>query len=612
MKQAVVDVTGRIRERSQGLRRDYLGRVDAMLGRAPGARRLGCANMAHAVAALPAADKMSIVAAKAPNIGVVTAYNDMLSAHQPYERFPGVIREAAHALGATVQVAGGVPAMCDGVTQGMPGMDLSLFSRDTIAMGTAIALSHDVFDGALLLGICDKIVPGLLIGALHFGHLPCVFVPGGPMTSGLSNIEKTKVREQFALGKVGRDALMAAEQASYHDPGTCTFYGTANSNQMLLEAMGLHVPGAAFIHPHAQLRESLTREAVRLVLANAQWQPAAGASAVRLMPIGRLVDEKSIVNAMVALLATGGSTNHLIHWVAVARSAGITIDWTDFSDLSHATPLLARVYPNGAADVNQFQAAGGPGYVIRELLESGGMHADAATMSNGGMADYGRVPERDGPRIVWRDLPAASGDDSVLRPATAPFSAEGGLKLLQGNCGRAVIKVASVPADRHVVEAPAIVFDSQDEMLAAFVAGELEKDFVAVVRFQGPRANGMPELHKLTPSLGALQKKGFRVALVTDGRMSGASGQIPAAIHVSPEVLAGGPLGRVRSGDVLRLDAVAGTLDALVDAATWAAREVPGLSTEAVARNGHDLGRELFAAMRRNVNSAEEGACSWL
>jgi len=612
MKQAVVDVTERIRERSRAGRAAYLARIDAMLARPRGTERLGCANVAHAVAGMPASDKLRIVVERAPNIGVVTAYNDMLSAHQPYEGFPAVIREAAHALGATAQVAGGVPAMCDGVTQGRPGMELSLFSRDTIAMGTAIALSHDMFDAALLLGICDKIVPGLLIGALHFGHLPCVFVPGGPMTSGLSNIEKTKVREQFALGKVGRDALMAAEQASYHDPGTCTFYGTANSNQMLLEAMGLHVPGAAFIHPHAQLRESLTREAVRLVLANAQWQPAAGASAVRLMPIGRLVDEKSIVNAMVALLATGGSTNHLIHWVAVARSAGITIDWTDFSDLSHATPLLARVYPNGAADVNQFQAAGGPGYVIRELLESGGMHADAAAMSNGGMADYGRVPERDGLRIVWRDLPAASGDDSVLRPATAPFSAEGGLKLLQGNCGRAVIKVASVPADRHVVEAPAIVFDSQDEMLAAFVAGELEKDFVAVVRFQGPRANGMPELHKLTPSLGALQKKGFRVALVTDGRMSGASGQIPAAIHVSPEVLAGGPLGRVRSGDVLRLDAVAGTLDALVDAATWAAREVPGLSAEAVARNGHDLGRELFAAMRRNVNSAEEGACSWL
>ena len=612
MKQAIVDVTERIRERSRAGRAAYLARIDAMLARPRGTERLGCANVAHAVAGMPANDKLRIVVERAPNIGVVTAYNDMLSAHQPYEGFPAVIRDAAHALGATAQVAGGVPAMCDGVTQGRPGMEMSLFSRDNIAMGTAIALSHDMFDAALLLGICDKIVPGLLIGALHFGHLPCVFVPGGPMSSGLPNTEKTKVREQFALGKVGRDALMAAEQASYHDPGTCTFYGTANSNQMLLEAMGLHVPGAAFVHPHAQLREQLTREAVRLVLANAQWQPAAGAAPARLAPIGRVVDERSIVNAMVALLATGGSTNHLIHWVAVARSAGITIDWTDFSDLSHATPLLARVYPNGAADVNQFQTAGGPGYVIRELLESGGMHADAATVSSGGMADYGRVPERDAQRLVWRDLPAASGDDSVLRPASAPFSAEGGLKLLQGNCGRAVIKVSSVPAERHVVEAPAIVFDSQDEMLAAFVAGELERDFVAVVRFQGPRANGMPELHKLTPPLGALQKKGFRVALVTDGRMSGASGQVPAAIHVSPEVLAGGPLGRVRSGDPLRLDAVAGTLDAFVDAATWAAREIPELSAAAAFANGHDLGRELFAGMRRNVNSAEEGACSWL
>jgi phosphogluconate dehydratase len=612
MKQAVIDVTGRIRERSRELRTDYLGRVDAMLGRASGSRRLGCANMAHAVAALPAADKMSIVAAKAPNIGVVTAYNDMLSAHQPYERFPGVIRNAAHALGATAQVAGGVPAMCDGVTQGLPGMDLSLFSRDAIAMGTAIALSHDVFDAALLLGICDKIVPGLLIGALHFGHLPCVFVPGGPMSSGIANAEKTRVREQYALGKCGRDELMASESASYHGPGTCTFYGTANSNQMLLEAMGLHVPGAAFVHPHAELRDALTREAVRLVLANARWQPAAQRAEARLMPIGRLVDERAIVNAMVALLATGGSTNHLIHWVAVARSAGIVIDWSDFAELSHATPLVARVYPNGSADVNQFQAAGGPGFVIRELIEAGCMHADVATVSPGGLADYTRVPECEGERIAWRELAPASGDDGVLRPANAPFSAEGGLKLLTGNCGRAVIKVSSVPHDRWVVEAPAIVFDSQEAMLDAFGAGRLERDFVAVVRFQGPRSNGMPELHKLTPPLGALQKKGFRVALVTDGRMSGASGQVPAAIHVSPEVLAGGPLGRVRDGDVLRLDAVAGTLDALVPKDEWERREIPVLTPQQAASNGHDLGRELFAGMRKNVVSAEQGACTWL
>ncbi len=612
MKQAVVDVTGRIRERSQALRGAYLARIDAMVARPRGPDRLGCANMAHAVAALPQRDKLSIVAARAPNIGVVTAYNDMLSAHQPYERFPEVIRAAAHALGATAQVAGGVPAMCDGVTQGRPGMDLSLFSRDTIAMGTAIALSHDVFEAALLLGICDKIVPGLLIGALHFGHLPCVFVPGGPMASGLANAEKTRVREQHALGHVGRDALMAAESASYHGAGTCTFYGTANSNQMLLEAMGLHVPGAAFVHPHAELRAELTKEAVRLVLANAAWPAASGVGPTRLLPIGRLVDERTIVNAMVALLATGGSTNHLIHWVAVARAAGIVIDWSDFAALSQATPLVARVYPNGSADVNQFQAAGGPGFVIRELLDAGCLHGDVATVSAGGLADYTRVPGHGAGGLTWHALAVESGDDSVLRPATRPFSEEGGLKLLTGNCGRAVIKVSSVPVERWIVEAPALVFDSQEAMLAAFAAGELERDFVAVVRFQGPRSNGMPELHKLTPPLGALQKKGFRVALVTDGRMSGASGQVPAAIHISPEALAGGPLGRVRDGDLIRLDAVAGTLAALVDAAEWERRESAQPSPAQLAANGHDLGRELFAGMRRNVVSAEEGACTWL
>jgi phosphogluconate dehydratase len=612
MKQAVLDVTSRIRERSRASRQVYLARIDAMLARPRGADRLGCANMAHATAALPAADKLSIVAARAPNIGIVTAYNDMLSAHQPYERFPAVIRAAAHARGATAQVAGGVPAMCDGVTQGRPGMDMSLFSRDTIAMGTAIALSHDVFDAALLLGICDKIVPGLLIGALHFGHLPCVFVPGGPMASGLANAEKTRVREQYALKQIGRDALMAAEAASYHGPGTCTFYGTANSNQMLLEAMGLHVPGAAFVHPHDALRDALTAEAVRVVLANAGWQRAASDGEPRFLPIGRLVDERSIVNAMVALLATGGSTNHLIHWVAVARSAGIAIDWSDFAELSRATPLLARVYPNGSADVNEFQAAGGPGFVLRELLDSGCLHDDAATVAAGGMRDYTRVPERTDSGVSWRTLPVASGDGSIVRRAAQPFSDEGGLKLLTGNCGRAVIKVSSVPADRWIVEAPALVFDSQEAMLDAFAAGRLERDVVAVVRFQGPRANGMPELHKLTPPLGALQKKGFRVALVTDGRMSGASGQVPAAIHVSPEVVAGGALGKVREGDILRLDAHAGTLDALVDAEIWRAREVAPLPAAQAEANGHGLGRELFAGMRRNVVSAEEGACTWL
>ena len=612
MKPGIVEVTERIRERSAATRRAYLARVDALITRPRGPDRMGCANLAHATAALPPADKLRIVAERAPNIGIVTAYNDMLSAHQPYERFPSLIRDAASRLGATAQVAGGVPAMCDGVTQGRPGMELSLFSRDAIAMGTAIALTHDIFDAALLLGICDKIVPGLLIGALHFGHLPCVFVPGGPMSSGLPNTEKTKVREQHALGKVGKDALYAAESASYHGPGTCTFYGTANSNQMLLEAMGLHVPGAAFVHPHAELRDALTAEAVRLVLANASWAAAAPGGTARFTPIGRLVDERTIVNAMVALLATGGSTNHLIHWVAVARSAGILIDWTDFSELSHLTPLVARVYPNGTADVNQFQAAGGPGFVIRELLDSGCLHGDVVTVAAGGLADYTRLPAGEGGRLAWSALPAASGDDTVLRLATRPFSEEGGLKLLEGNCGRAVIKVSSVPVDRWVVEAPAAVFDSQEDMLAAFAEHKLDRDVVVVVRFQGPRANGMPELHKLTPPLGALQKQGFHVALVTDGRMSGASGQVPAAIHVSPEVLAGGALGKIRDGDKVRVDAVKGTLEALVDAAEWQAREVATLPAEAALRNGHDLGRELFAGMRRNVLSAEEGACTWL
>ncbi len=604
MKPALIEVTQRIRERSAGLRSAYLQRVDQLAARPRGSDRMGCANVAHAFAAMPANDKLRIVVERAPHIGVVTAYNDMLSAHQPYEGFPAVIRDEAHRLGATMQVAGGVPAMCDGVTQGMPGMELSLFSRDNIAMGTAIALSHDVFDAALLLGVCDKIVPGLLIGALHFGHLPCVFVPAGPMSSGLSNNAKSKVREQFAQGLVSREQLLQAESAAYHGAGTCTFYGTANSNQMLLEAMGLHVPGAAFIHPHDELRELLTRQAVQQVLGITKGP--------RFTPIGRLVDERVIVNAMVALLATGGSTNHLIHWVAVARSAGILIDWTDFSDLSHAVPLLSRVYPNGSADVNQFQDAGGPGFVIRELLDAGFMHADVAAVSAGGLRDYARVPQRGEAGLVWKDLPAQSGDDTVVRGAAAPFSESGGLKLLTGNLGRSVIKVSAVPEANHVVEAPAVVFNDQEEMLAAFKAGQLERDFVAVVRFQGPRANGMPELHRLTPPLSVLQGKGFKVALVTDGRMSGASGKVPAAIHVSPEVLANGPLGKVRSGDLIRLDAVAGTLNALVDAAEWATREIGGLSAERAHDNAHGLGRELFGGMRRNVLTAEEGAISWL
>ena len=618
MKNRIVELTERIRERSAPQRSAYLGRIQRLMDRPPGAERMGCANVAHAFAALPGDQRLRVVVERAPNLAVVTAYNDMLSAHQPYEGYPALIRDEAARRGATVQVAGGVPAMCDGVTQGLPGMELSLFSRDTIALATAVALSHDVFDGALLLGVCDKIVPGLLIGALHFGHLPCVFVPAGPMRTGLSNDAKSKVRERFAQGLVGRDELLKAEQAAYHGPGTCTFYGTANSNQMLLEAMGLHVPGAAFVHPDEGLREVLTREAVATVLGITRR--------ARYSPIGQLVDERVIVNAMIALLATGGSTNHLIHWVAVARAAGILIDWTDFADLSAATPLLARIYPNGSADVNQFQAAGGPGYVLRELLEAGLLHADVMTVAPGGMAAYGQVPRLQAASpaspaspasanasavLSWAATPI-SGDASILRPVAAPFSDSGGLKLLVGNLGRAVIKVSAVPDDRHVIEAAARVFDGQEALHRAFAAGELDRDVVVVVRFQGPQANGMPELHKLTPPLAVLQGKGFRVALVTDGRMSGASGKVPAAIHVSPEALAGGALARLCDGDIIRLDANAGTLAALVDEAEWWAR-VPALLDPAQADdNAHGLGRELFGGMRRSVRSAEEGAITWL
>lgn len=609
MNSTLIEVTQRIRERSAGLRGDYLARIAQLNNRQRGFERMGCANVAHAVAALPSNDKLRIVAEKAPHLGVVTAYNDMLSAHQPYEDYPAQIRAEAHRRGATVQVAGGVPAMCDGVTQGLPGMELSLFSRDTIAMSTAIALTHDVFDAALLLGICDKIVPGLLIGALHFGHLPCVFVPAGPMSSGISNSDKAKVRELYAQGKVGRDELLKSESAAYHGAGTCTFYGTANSNQMLLEAMGLHVPGAAFVHPHDDLRAALTREAVGTALdisGRLQGKPA--------KPIGQLVDERCIVNAMVALLATGGSTNHLIHWVAVARSAGILINWTDFSDLSAQVPLLSRVYPNGSADVNQFQAAGGPGFVIRELLDAGLMHEDVLSVGGDGLRPYSFVPVAvgQGGEVVREPLPAVSADDGVVRTAATPFSATGGLKLLDGNLGRAVIKVSAVPEDRHTVEAPCRIFTTQEAMLAAFKNGELERDVIVVVRFQGPHANGMPELHKLTPPLAVLQGKGFKVALVTDGRMSGASGKVPAAIHVSPEALAGGPLARLRDGDVVRVCALTGSLQALVGEAEWAARDVAKLDPAEADVNAHGLGRELFAGLRRNVLSAEEGACTWL
>ena len=600
----IAAVTGRIRQRSQPTRSAYLERLAQAANRRPGAERLGCANVAHAFAALPANDKLRVISQRAPNIGIVTAYNDMLSAHAPLQHYPDIIKAEARKLGATAQVAGGVPAMCDGVTQGTPGMELSLFSRDVIAMATAVALSHDVFDAALLLGVCDKIVPGLLIGALQFGHLPTVFVPSGPMTSGLSNTDKAKVREQAAQGLVGRPALLAAESSAYHGQGTCTFYGTANSNQMLLEAMGLQVPGTAFVNPGAALRDELTREAVRSALDITK--------AVRFTPIGQLVDERSIVNAMVTLLATGGSTNHLIHWVAVARAAGIVIDWDDFAALSEAVPLLARVYPNGSADVNQFQAAGGPGFVIRELLDAGLMHADVLTVRAGGLREYTREPASDGAGALhWLSV-GASRDDSVLRSTTAPFSTTGGLKLLRGNLGRSVIKVAAVPLERHLIEAPCRVFDSQEALHRAFEANELNRDLVCVVRWQGPQANGMPELHKLTPPLAVLQGRGFKVALVTDGRMSGASGKVPAAIHVSPEAAAGGPLARLRDGDVIRLDAGAGTLQVLLDDAVWEQRLAQPMPETLVAANGWGMGRELFAGMRRNALTAEQGACGWL
>ena len=520
----------------------------------------------------------------------------MLSAHQPFAAYPQWLKEAAREAGATAQFAGGVPAMCDGVTQGQPGMELSLFSRDVIALATAVSLAHNMFDAVLCLGVCDKIVPGLLIGALSFGHLPAIFVPAGPMSSGLSNDEKAKVRQRHAAGKVGHDELLEAESRSYHGAGTCTFYGTANSNQMLMEVMGLHLPGAAFVMPGTPLREALTRAAAdRAARITAQGDV--------YTPVGKVVDEKAVVNGIVALLATGGSTNHTLHLVAIARAAGILINWDDFDALSAVVPLLARVYPNGSADVNQFHAAGGSAYLIGQLLDGGLLHEDVQTAAGPGLAHYRQSPELQDGKLVWRPAPAKSRDLGVLAPRTAPFSADGGLRLLAGNLGRAVIKVSAVKPEKRLVEAPAVVFDSQDELIAAYKRGELDRDFVAVVRFQGPRANGMPELHKLTPTLANLQDAGRRVALVTDGRMSGASGKVPAAIHVTPECLAGGPLGKVRNGDPIRLDADAGVLEVLVAADEWARREVaaPDLSA-----NWSGMGRELFGAMRANATGAEE------
>ncbi len=592
-------VTRRITERSAPTRCSYMDHMAAQHKAGTQRAGLGCANMAHTTAALPAQDKLRIHAERSPHLGIVTAYNDMLSAHQPFEGYPSLIRWHAQQIGATAQVAGGVPAMCDGITQGEAGMELSLFSRDTIALATAVALSHNVFDAALMLGVCDKIVPGLFIGAAQFGHLSTVFVPAGPMTSGLSNDEKAKVRQQYAQGLVGREALLESEARAYHSPGTCTFYGTANSNQMLMEVMGLHLPGSSFVNPGTPLREALTRAAVERAVANT------GRTGAPAVPLAEILSEKTLVNGIVGLLATGGSTNHTLHLVAMARAAGVLIDWDDFAELSAVVPLLARVYPNGSADVNHFHAAGGLGFLMRELAGAGLLHTDVKTVMGDGLDAYALEPWLDGERLAWRPVPAASGDTDVLRPVGDPFSADGGLRLLTGNLGRSVIKVSAVEPAHRVVRAPAVVVNDQQELLAKFKAGELERDFVAVVRYQGPRANGMPELHKLTPPLAVLQDRGFKVALVTDGRMSGASGKVPAAIHCTPEALADGPLARVQDGDIITLDAERGVLKVDLDAATLAGRAVvhPDLS-----HNQHGTGRELFGLFRRHVNGAEEGA----
>jgi phosphogluconate dehydratase len=596
----VREVTTRIRERSAASRDDYLLRMENARLRGSARQGLSCTNLAHGFAAADAPDKEALKLMRWPNVAIVSSYNDMLSAHQPLERYPAILKRAAREVGAVAQFAGGVPAMCDGVTQGQPGMELSLFSRDVIAMATGVALSHNMFDAALCLGVCDKIVPGLLMGALAFGHLPVIFVPGGPMPSGVPNKEKARIRQLYMEGKVGRDALLESEAASYHAAGTCTFYGTANSNQMLMEMMGLHMPGAAFVPPNTPLRDALTAAAARRAAQITALGP-------EYLPLARTIDERAIVNAIVGLLSTGGSTNHTLHLVAMARCAGISITWDDFSDLSAAVPLLTRIYPNGSADVNRFQVAGGMGFLIRELLDAGLLHDDTTTVAGRGLRAYAEEPWLDGGNLAWRAAPATSGDLDVLRPAGNPFSGNGGLKLLRGNLGRAVIKTSALKGEHHVIEAPALVFNDQEEVIAAFKAGKLARDFVAVVRFQGPRANGMPELHQLTPSLGSLQSKGFQVALVTDGRMSGASGSVPAAIHVTPEVLHGGPLGRVRDGDIIRLDCHAGILEAKVDAAVWQSRQIPTLNHKG---NEHGTGRELFATFRSVAGDAEAGAMS--
>ncbi|MBY3190117.1 phosphogluconate dehydratase [Rhizobium laguerreae] len=595
----IAAITDRIVERSKPTRERYLEHLRAAASQGVQRSVLGCANLAHGFAVCSPADKDALAGDRIANLGIITAYNDMLSAHQPFETYPAIIREAAAEAGGVAQVAGGVPAMCDGVTQGQPGMELSLFSRDLIAMSAGVGLSHNMFDAALFLGVCDKIVPGLVIAALSFGHLPSIFVPAGPMTTGLPNDEKSRVRQLFAEGKVGRAELLEAESKSYHGPGTCTFYGTANSNQMLMEIMGFHMPGSSFINPGTPLREALTREAAKRAL-------AITALGNEFTPAGEMIDERSVVNGVVGLHATGGSTNHTLHLVAMARAAGIQLTWQDIAELSEIVPLLARVYPNGLADVNHFQAAGGMGFLIKELLKHGLVHDDVRTVFGQGLQAY-TVDARLGEKgaVLREPSPEKSVDPKVLSSIETPFQANGGLKMLRGNLGKAVIKISAVKPERHIIEAPAVIFHSQQALQDAFKEGKLNRDFIAVVRFQGPKANGMPELHKLTPPLGVLQDRGFRVALLTDGRMSGASGKVPAAIHVTPEAVDGGPIARIREGDIIRLDAIKGTLELLVDAADLAEREPVVVD---LSDNEFGMGRELFAPFRRAVGPSDQGA----
>ncbi len=594
----VAEVTARITERSRTERTAYLQRLEAAAQRGPARGRLACANLAHGFAASNPTDKAALRGTVKPNIAIVSAYNDMLSAHQPFESFPAQLKKAVIRSGGIAQFAGGVPAMCDGITQGREGMQLSLFSRDVIAMSTAIALSHDMFDATLMLGVCDKIVPGMLIGALSFGHLPAVFVPAGPMTSGLPNDEKAQIRQRYAAGEIGREELLEAESASYHSAGTCTFYGTANSNQMLMEVMGLHLPGASFVNPGTPLRAALTDAAAARATAMTAWGE-------EFTPVGKIVDEKAVVNGCVALLATGGSTNHTLHLVAIARAAGITLTWDDLSDLSAVVPLMARVYPNGKADVNHFHAAGGLGYTVHSLLKAGLLHDDVHTVAGYGLWRYTTEAKLDGSSLTWEEGTKRSHDTDVLRGADDPFAKDGGLRMLDGNLGRSVIKTSAVKPEHRQVKAPAKVFEDQADFLQAFQDGELDgQDFVAVIRFQGPAANGMPELHKLTPALGVLQDRGQRVAVVTDGRMSGASGKVPAAIHLTPEAAVGGPLARVQDGDLVTLDADAGVLDLHVAPYDLEARAAAVPDDTRV----FGTGRELFSSFRAAVGPADMGA----